>query len=517
MKKIIFLLVLMIAIFASCSAQNILDDEIVDIAIEPPYEFIPEQIPIYATEPPVTAIVTLQPHSCSCQLTPIRGVIIDFYGPVSEYGTVPWDNEWFEIEIEKEDGTPAIIVGMHYTQFFFDGKPTSGTEITAYISYDSPVFVNTPPLYIATAVFADNATGILFCCNGLDEETSFIISRDTYYFEFSDGHVPRLDTLCKRAEWCTRFQRFVNEAEREGFLDGRVILYTYYDGLPIMRSIIPLSDNVPMSFWARDEYNESPITLAFTDYIFPANAFETLDLPIFVNNIELDAPPPILYSDGITILVPFRRIFAAGVGFGNYAYITHNGDLMFGGGGGGSENSHWQVGRDYWRGIGCRTVPMCAPAIIVGGIIYVPLLTGIGRTPFSGAWVFPERLDAFGESFSPFGPWVNWPQWHDNAITDEEFAAFTIVINGVEMDSSPPVFTYSERRHGISITLNTIVEGFGYTFVREEDDFVLFHDEHGEEIWLWPYVVNGEAYVIVPSYYFVSTLYDGQVLIKRRL
>jgi len=135
-KKFRFLILLIIAMaFASCFRQQVAETEYTEFVYDNESEAVsvyePTLAPTSAPSEFVSVPVTMQ--NCSARFFPITGVITDFNEPISEDGAVALDVEWFEIEIEKMDGTPAIIAGVHTTDFIFGSKPEIGMEITAFV------------------------------------------------------------------------------------------------------------------------------------------------------------------------------------------------------------------------------------------------------------------------------------------------------------------------------------------------------------------------------------------------
>jgi len=243
-------------------------------------------------------------------------------------------------------------------------------------------------------------------------------------------------------------------------------------------------------------------------------------LPIFINDEELlDAPPPVLSSDGNTVLVPFREIFRTGIGFVNNASLSAEGSLSFGGSGAGSETNIWQVGDVYVRGMGWR-VPICTPPIIVGGIIYVPLMSGIGQAaPFVSAWLFEDRIDVFSTSGFPYGPWLGPLRWDEDLTTDEELANFPIIVNGIKIESPPAIFADESRRQTIMIPLVPVAEALGYGFIRDDSVKYLVDMFTGERLRSLTYtVIDGEAYVHLCWMPLNANgiVHDGQILIESR-
>jgi hypothetical protein len=276
-----------------------------------------------------------------------------------------------------------------------------------------------------------------------------------------------------------------------------VIMYDTIEGLPVAHTIF-VFDNREI-FWIVNEEGETlhEITLKFTSHIFSADAFEVIDLPIFVNGEEIISAPPIFASDGTTILVPFREAMRASVPVYPVTTVTNEGNLNLFGGGGGSENSHWQLGRastghmlpgDY--------VPICWPPIIVGGIVYVPLSAMKHNAPFASAWLFYDRIEFYSTSGFPYGTWLeicreNW----ELTISDEELASFPIIINGVAINNYSAIIDPNAfHRDTILIPLAALADILG-----EEID-------------------DGEIYIELRwlPWGLRAFIYNGQILIESR-
>ena len=327
--------------------------------------------------------------------TQITGKVIYFDGPMYADGTVPWYVEWFEIGITKDDEnyTVARIIGMQETAFLFGHPLSLGMTITAFIRSDTPEIIgNTPehgPIYLASAIVAEIPPGQnLWAGWSVHSEYSLESICGNYSFEINDYTIINMYGWPHYAEavYTVLFYDSANAEE-----------------LPLAARIAKIGDESPVFMWSgRPEI----IELQFTDLIFPASYIHAwaLDLPIYVNGVEIEAPPPILGRDGETVLVPFRPMMMAGMGFGNYAYLTADGRLEFGGGGGGSENSYWELGSTIVRGIGWSNDVLCTPPIIVGGVIYVPLISFAYAAPFADAWLLEDRISGFNTDRYPYGP-----------------------------------------------------------------------------------------------------------------
>jgi len=280
-----FLLILSVLAFSSCTEQRGTDDDYSEETVHLGYGYNGADEPCMVQEPtdepepqqpyesmPEAAADIVTWHTSSHCLVPIKGVVTGFYGPVSDDGTVPWYVEWFEIEIQKEDGISAIIIGIHTTGFFFGSKPVPGMEIVAYVALDAPVFANDPPLYIATAIVAGFPPGfgvVTYCAYlGCVEPLSLRVTNDTVIVEmdFIGQHqiswesIRCYTTANSLAEWlslnatCPYFQ----------CLHEAIVYEATYDGLPVAKRIVRLSRDIPLPSW--EEVSDQPVVLNFTDY-----------------------------------------------------------------------------------------------------------------------------------------------------------------------------------------------------------------------------------------------------------
>jgi len=199
------------------------------------------------------------------------------------------------------------------------------------------------------------------------------------------------------------------------------------------------------------------IVLQVGDYLYDYSTFCTIDLPIIVNGVDIGAPDPIMVGD--MIFVPFRPIFMAGIGFGNYAFITAEGGLAFGGGGAGSENSHWWLGDRRVRGIGWYWM-MEQPPIIVGGIIYVPLVCAFTRAPGSAIWIWDDKIEIFSRDRYPYGPWLGSP-WREGWSLPAELAHIPVYINGAALGD---VKLYHCENQGLHVPLAPFAAALGFCY-----------------------------------------------------
>ena len=459
----------------------------------------------------------------------ITGTIVSAEGFLHEDGSVPWYMDWFRLEIEKDDGSPAIIIGVHQTAYIFSSAPSPGMSVKAYIPKDSPVFISDPPLYVASVIVAELPAELNVEIGRFMQTGTSLVRADGYRsvaFRTSDETIIEYADL-ETGKW-SQFQT--------GNRGGQIMAVVYKaasDDTPTAAHITVLYDDLPISQWEilswLDFYDEDPpdyIALAIADYIFAASDFHTLNLPIFINGTEFQMPPPILWTDGATIMVPFRPIFMpggqfAGIGFGNYAELTFYGELRFGGGGGGSENSHWRVGRTWTRGVGWGH-PLDAPPVIVDGIIYIPLSAFGRNAPFTNFWLFDDRIEIFGTSQYPYGPWLGpYPPWPEYLMTPEEAASLHIVVNGTRINAPPPLY----ESRSLMVPLKPVAQAMGYTvqrlnimdttgrYIRQGADGYFLLDASQEIMHSFYHytLYNDEVYVWLRS--FNAIVYNGEILI----
>jgi hypothetical protein len=383
---------------------------------------------IFANEsPPEPTFETITWQSSSLTLEVVTGIITDFRGTVSDDGTVPSSADWIELEIEKDDGTTAIIAGMNSTGFIFGRKPTHGMEITAYIAQDTPTFKNTPPIYIATAIITGipPETSVTVLHNAV-EPFSFLTTDETEFFFSESNH--RIDA--DRVVW---------------FRDSPAVVVhdTIHDGLPVAQRVVILSTRTAQGFYT--VVHESPYTyhawaeeipenfsLSFRDYIFSADDFEVLDLSIFMNGEKIDSPPPILSADGTAILVPLRNAAAEESSSVGIPYFTEGGGLLLRGCGASSATTYWHIGKNLNYSMFREMEYLCVPPIIVGGVVYVPLSS---HFPFTGNWAFDDRIEFYNTNTYPYGMQLGYVPFDEKIMTDEELAAMPIIVNGVEINS----------------------------------------------------------------------------------
>ena len=366
----------------------------------------------------------------------IEGRITNFQGTVDENGNIPWWVDWVRFEVETDDGFQAIIIGVHQTAFLLDAAPEVGMDIVAYISLDifgyaenyRPVMSDAPKFeadgetyYIASAIISDARD---VAVSGFSKDGDSYVSSDDSFRFITDGN-----TETKHAMWANPWSSSLMWDDfGRGYSDFAVFYEIDSQGIAVATTIIALYDELPIQWW----FDNTPdsINLSVTQHIYKMADFEMLDLPIFVNGEKIDQSP-IIGKNGV--YVPFRPVFLH-VGFGNYAHITLEGALSFGGGGGGSENSYWCVGDATVAGIGWSR-QTDVPPIIVDGIIYVSLQAFFSRAaPFTGAWIFHDRIDIWGEGYFPFGPSVEQRSWDEELFSFDEVASMPVFVNGARVD-----------------------------------------------------------------------------------
>jgi len=485
MTKVIGIIFIVSLIFTSCSRRNITEEELKTDLYSNSSTYTPEitdteqnysqedcNMPSAPDSEQKTTLYPIQnlpyateqlelPNLVPPRFIAIEGVIVDFDGPIADDGTVPWYVDWFRIDILKECGNPAIIVGVHQTAFIFGRKPAIGMAVRAYFPEGSTVFISDPPLYIATAIVAGMPPELsVRVCSFLQVGRLYKSVHDPFFFRRDDYTVvTRAGKKCNWMLWGYDLH------ERS----AAVVYKTAYDETVTAIHTVILSDGLPIPRWANfwtvvstDDDPADYVTLTFTDYIFPASTFRAANLPIYVHGTRIESPPPILALDGNTVFVPFRHVFMAGLGFGNYAMLTNDGGLRFGGGGGGSENSHWEVGRASWTGMGFW--PLDTPPIIVGGIIYVSF-DSMRSAPFASGWLFDDRI-YFYDSFT-FGSGYYQLFHNIDATSADEIEVsipVPIVVNGARINSPAILYERSrfERTGTFWIPLAPIADFLGY-------------------------------------------------------
>ena len=497
--------------------------------------------------PPIAETVTWT-YFPRC-LVPVRGVITSWYGPVGDDGAVPWYVEWVEIGITKEDGTTATIVGIHSTGFFFGVRPEVGMEVVAYVEYDAPVFTHDMEMYIATAIVAGfpDGVGVAICCDYADgaEPFMFMVTNNAEVgsVDFGGLWIHEDNPSLWRNTGARSLAEFLTRRESSQYFTPRCAVILYYftvdgvpvadsfitvDGLSVANSFTRLNREMPLSdrdtaMWR--EAGRPPINLNFTDYILSAGAFDVVGLPFTVNGEHTNSPA-IFAADGVTVLVPFRETYVGpdglgnGIGFGNFVHLTYEGELIVGGGGGGSENSHWHVGLPHIFTMG-GGMPVCTPPVIVDGVVYIPLMSGIDRgAPGASAWVLDDEIIAFGEQY-PYGPWFGRVWWEDFYLDEDELAGFPIIVNGVEIESPPAVHVPGDGWFGsIVVPLEPVAKALGYRILSEADGIYMIECPHGDAFFF-----GSEIYVDDMTYIALRVLspldakgiiHNGRIIIESR-
>jgi len=122
---------------------------------------------------------------------------------------------------------------------------------------------------------------------------------------------------------------------------------------------------------------------------------------------------------------------------------------------------------DSTYGMGWSSDVLCTPPVIIGGIIYVPLISAFAHgAPFVSAWLFEDRIHGFDCCAFPYGPY--FPIWDDiGALTvKEEIASvpyLSIEVNGEVIDSPPPIwYTDSWGNRYIIVPVRPIAQALGY-------------------------------------------------------
>jgi hypothetical protein len=174
------------------------------------------------------------------------------------------------------------------------------------------------------------------------------------------------------------------------------------NGVPLASKIIILDEIYrPWGMENPDDTLPDTIVLSITDHVFSMSDFEKVELPVYINNERDDTLTPIYARDGTTILVPFRQIYRSAANFGNFAYLTPDGQLNFGESAGSSSDSLWTVGSTVTWYVGGQENFLTMPPIIVDGVIYVPLLSAFAQAaPYTGVRLFKEKIDIYRDDYT---------------------------------------------------------------------------------------------------------------------
>lgn len=160
---------------------------------------------------------------------------------------------------------------------------------------------------------------------------------------------------------------------------------------------------------------------------------------------------------------------------------------------------------------------LCMPPIIVGGVIYVPLFSSfVGGAPFVGAWFFENRIEVYSNSWFPYGTWFGVREMGSNVMTREEVAGFSVLVNGVEIDTQAILCEFGDL---LLVEAAPVAKARGYS-VQLLGDELLFLDyalNEVAQVW-WFRIVDDVYFVVVRSVFgrFHAIVYDGQILIEER-
>ena len=448
-------------------------------------------------------------------LITLSGTITDFSGPVGKGGFVPWYVEWFTIDIEKENGDPATIIGLHKTAYIFGDMLAIGMHVEAYLPNIQATFnIGGREVFVATAIIAGMPRDTVVEVNKFKHEGGIYTSYDglVSFVVGDDTAVKHVDIEREQSQW----QVLPDNTELV------VAFRDEYAEYPVAARVVILDEFFPFAWGVtREEIPESQVNLQMADYVFPASCFKTLNIPIIVHGVELDSPPPIIPIGSGTVLLPFRSIFTdGGAGFGNYAFLTEDGVLSFGGGGGGSENSYWTLGRASVEGIAWdRRIDY--PPIIVNGIIYVSLESLAGPTPFISAWRFDNRIEIYRSQYI-YETWLEEVTSYYNDVTpDESFAKMPIMVNGKQIGNHHAFLHDGEFKTVAMVPLSPIIDALGsHISVQIDGDDALIRNARNGTVsrawWVVPLVVDDEVYVNLELFTvdgFNAAVFDGRIWI----
>ena len=436
----------------------------------------------------------------------VEGVVLDFIGTVYADGTVPPYMDWFHIDIRKDCGTEAVVIGLYRTAFFLDGMLQPGMDIHAYVFDEMPVFTASIRRSLADGVF--DAFGVFDASEVSDAFEVFDVSEVSDTAEVLD--MPEIFGVTEVTNVLEGLEHIMGE--RPVYIAAAVVSGLLDDDTEneaVAAELAALS-SWELAWWIGLEDTPNIVELTVFDHVYSIADFEIVDLPVYVNGERIHSPPPLRFTGGVDsmdnaaedalIMVAFRSIFMSGVGFGNYSGINLDGGLNFGGGGAGSENAHWTLGDAWIAGMGWRGVLHTAP-IIVDGVIYVEVFSSLGwGAPGVGAWVFDDRVYIYNNEATPYGTWLGRLEAFDVAlgrhvsmISAEDIAALTIVVNGTIVDVPPPVLLDDLGGLQIMIPLIPIVEAMGYRAVRSDDELIDIYKMIGEST----QIVTSVGYMLI--------------------
>jgi len=429
----------------------------------------PMPTPIPSPTPVETYQINQLPHYAK-----ITGQIISVEGLLNDDGSIHEAVDWLHVNIEDEDGTHITLVATPATVVPF-GNLFVGETVTGFLLADRPSIANEPPMYIASVLVAGMPDGLNIHVHYFDRafETRLSVTGNPFLASIClEDRLPEInDTL---ASWGNRIfirteDTIMTPFARENYeppYAGFAMLYAIpepdcTEPIPIIESIL-----ISESFDGRDNWEDWEGEFQIPE-MFTLSDFEIFDRSVFLHQELFDLPmPPILYHDGTTVMVPFKPIGQEI--WWTVSFVLFPSGAVFGTIGGGSgETALMMPGGTTAGGTG-HSASFGTPALLVDGILYVPLLgffAGASPFPPSDAFIYNNEIHIVHRGWSILHDTQYWragfgqdsSEGHQITV---DVSRLPIYVNRQRINASSAFLT--EDKYDIMLPMIPLTEALGF-------------------------------------------------------
>ena len=288
-------------------------------------------------------------------------VSIDEFDPDNEF-TVGWRR----LNVEDEDGNPKVFVISDSTFFPFEDELAVGDEVTGFYLRFAPMISIYPPQYT-----------IAVLVSGMPDNLNIQVDR-FFEWEEREGYLlAQSGNFAFTVDEDTEIVTADPDIEFYPPLSGRRLVVLYDVST---RSIPELATAIKVIAL----FEEAVPLLPDTGMMM---ALDVSEMPIIVNDEEIEAPAAFMAEDGVTIMVPLRAI-AEALGF----TVTWHGDewavslddsiKMF------LDVGYYLIDGDELTAVEFAPVP-----ILVTQFTYVPMLFFVEVAGMANAFAFEGRIE----------------------------------------------------------------------------------------------------------------------------
>ena len=517
MKKPIYFALACILLLAACGNQAdylYFETEPSAAALTPTPTPQPTPIPIPTPQPTPAPVTAQLPH-----YTQVTGQIISIEGLLNEDGTIHEAVDWLHVNIEDENGALITLVATPATVVPF-GNLFVGETVTGFLLDDRPNITDEPPMYIASMLVAGMPDGLNMHVHYFEETFETRIGRAGNAFLASvrlEDRLPEInDTL---ASWGNRIfirneDTIMTPFAKENYdptYAGFAILYAIPE--PYCTEPIPIIESflVSESFDGRGNWEDWEGEFQVPE-MFSISDFEIFDMPLFLHQELVDLSiPPILYHDGTTVMVPFKPI---GQELWWSDFILFPSGPMFGTIGGGSgETALMMPGGTTAGGTG-HSASFGTPALLVDGILYVPLLgffAGASPFPPSDAFIYNNEIHIVSRGWSILHDTQFWRAgFGQDPLEGHQITAdvsrLPIRVNGQRMNVSSAFLT--EDRYDIMLPMIPLTEALGFCVTTLPCGCILVEDNAFDGRRLPTFLIEGEHAEVKRCYHEVDIWWE---------